>query len=97
MNFAAVGEIPEPRLAVLLFNRGDVFSYVAVEGIGDIWPIRNVFHNAVQVAELLDLQAAKTLGRRAVDGIEVTVFLLELVDLFVDVLHHIQSELARCV
>ena len=47
LNLSAVGEVPETRLAVLLLNRRDLFGDVAVEGIGDVWPVGHVFHNAV--------------------------------------------------
>ena len=78
LNLAAVGEIPEAGFAVLLLNRRDVLGYMAVEGIGYIRTVRHVFNDAVQVAELLNLQAAETFGGRSVNGIEIAVFFFEL-------------------
>ena len=64
-----------------------------MEGIGDVWSVGHVFHNAIQLSELLDLQTAEALRGRAVNSVEIAVFLLELVHLVVDVLHHLESEL----
>ena len=65
---------------------------MAVEAVGNIRTVGNALDNAVLAAELLDLKAAQALGRRAVDGIQVAVLVLELLDLLVDVFERFEGK-----
>lgn len=67
---------------------------MAVEAVGNIRTVGNALDNAVLAAELLDLKAAQALGRRAVDGIQVAVLVLELLDLLVDVFERFEDKCA---
>ncbi len=93
LNFAAVEQIPKSVFKVLLLNRGEFFRYVAVERIGDVRSVADVFHYAVLLSELLDLQAAKTFCRSAVHSVKNVVFFLKFVDFLIDISHYFQSKL----
>ena len=69
LDLAAVAQIPETPLKILLLNRCQVLGNVAVEAVGDIRTIGNTLDDAVFLAELLDLQTAQTLCRCTVDSI----------------------------
>ncbi len=92
LNLAAVAQIPETTLKILLLNRCQVLGNVAVEAVGYIRTVGNALDDAVFSAELLDLKAAQALGRRTVDRIQVAVLVLELLDLIVDVLERFERE-----
>ncbi len=92
LNLPAVAQIPEPVLQILLSDGGNVLGHMAVEAVAHILPVGNALHDAVFVAELLHLQAAQVLCRRAVDGVQVAVRLLEFIDPLVDIFQHLDGE-----
>ena len=94
LDFAAVAQVPETSLKVLLFDRRQLLGHMAVEAVGNIRTVGNALDNAVLAAELLDLKAAQALGRCAVDGIQVAVLVLELLDLLVDVFERFEGKCA---
>ena len=93
LDLAAVAQIPETPLKILLLNRCQVLGNVAVEAVGDIRTIGNTLDDAVFLAELLDLQTAQTLCRCTVDSIQIAVLILELFDLIVDILQCFEGKL----
>ena len=85
LNLTAVRKIPETILQILLLNRCNVFGNMAVERIGYIFSVAYTLDNTVFLSELLNLKAAKAFCGSSVDCIEVAVFFLKLVNLFVNV------------
>ena len=67
---------------------------MTVEAVADIRPIRYLRNDPVFFTELLHLQSAQAFRRGAVDRIEPSVFLLELIYLIVDVTQCLQGKLA---
>ena len=67
---------------------------MAVEAVADVLAVGDILHDAVLLSELLHLQSAEVLRRGGVDGVEIAVLLLELLDLLINVLQHLQGELA---
>ena len=55
LYLTAVTEFPETVLKILLLYRGNILSYMAVEGIGYILSVRNILHYTVFLTELLNL------------------------------------------
>ena len=66
---------------------------MAVEGIGHIFPVRNILYNAVFLAKLFNLQPAQALCRCSVNCIEMAVLFLEFIDLLVDVCQYLKGKL----
>ena len=67
---------------------------MTVKAVGHIFPVGNAFHNAVFGAELLYLKPAQALGRGSVNGVQVSVLLLEFRDFLVDMLKHLKGKLS---
>ena len=59
---------------------------MAVEAVGDVGTVGNMLNHAVFFAELRNLQAAKALSRRAVDGVKIAVRLLIFRNFIIDML-----------
>ena len=94
LDLAAVRHLPETVLQILFLYGRDVLRHVTVEAVGHILPVGHALHNAVLSPELLHLQTAEILSRRAVDGIKVPVRFLIFFNLMVDVLQYFQCESA---
>ena len=94
LDLSSVGELPEPVFQILLLNGGDILGHMAVEAVAYVLPVGHILHDPVFFPELLYLEAAQVLRRCGIDGVQVSVGLLEFVDLVVDVLEHLQGKLA---
>src|SRR5699024_8669479 len=69
LDLSAIKQIPKCSFSVLLFNRRDLFSYMAVKAVADIGSVRYARDNPIFLPELLNLKAAETLCRCAIDRI----------------------------
>ena len=67
---------------------------MTVKTVAHIRSVGYTLYDSVHLAELLNLQTAETLSRCAVDCIEVTILLLELVYFVVNIFQYFQRELA---
>ena len=67
---------------------------MAVEAVGDILPVGYALDNAVFSPELLHLQAAEVLRRRAVDRVQITIRFLIFRYLFIDMFQNLQRKSA---
>ncbi len=94
LDLAAVRQFPEPVFQILLLNRCNIFCHMTVEAVADILPVRNALHDAILRAELLDLQPAEILRRRAVNGIQIAVLFLKTIDFFIDILKNFNRKRA---
>lgn len=56
LDLAAVAQIPETALEILLFDRSQILGNMAVEAVGYIRTVGNALDDAVFSAELLDLE-----------------------------------------
>ena len=90
LDLASVAQFPETTFQILFFDWCDIFGYMAVEAVADVWTVGYILHDAVFLAELLDLKSAQALCRCAVDRIEDAVLFLKLGNLVVDIFQHIE-------
>ena len=92
LDLASVAQFPETAFQILFFDRCNIFGYMAVEAVADVWTVGYILHDAVFLAELLDLQTAQTLCRCTVDCIQISIFLLKLVYFIIDVFQNFQGK-----
>ena len=93
LDLTTITEFPETSFQIMLLDRSHILCYMAVETVAHIRSVGYTLYDSVHLAELLNLQTAETLSRCAVDCIEVTILLLELVYLVVDIFQYFQREL----
>ena len=55
LDLAAVAQIPETSLQILLLDRGDILGHMAVEAVGNVGAVGNMLNHAVFLAELRNL------------------------------------------
>ena len=93
LDLASVAQFPETTFQILFFDRCNIFGYMAVEAVADVWTVGYILHDAVFLAELLDLKSAQALCRCAVDRIQPAVFFFEFRNFLVDIFQYFQSKL----
>ena len=92
LNFPAVAQIPEPAFQVLLFYRRDILGNMTVETVADIFSVGYIFYNPVFFPELLYLHTAEVFRRCSVDGIQMPVLFLELIDPLINIFQSLQGK-----